>query len=70
MSTEVDLKEKAGSEIVLNVLPTPVIGDEFQDGGLRAWLVVFGAFLITAVTIGLRYGVSLFHQLASINPRF
>ena len=27
---------------------------DYPDGGLRAWLVVLGCFLITAVTIGFR----------------
>jgi hypothetical protein len=41
-----------------NVLEEPAevlqIDSDYPDGGLRAWLVVLGCFLITAVTIGFR----------------
>jgi hypothetical protein len=30
------------------------VDNNFPDGGLRAWLVVLGCFLITAIAVGLR----------------
>lgn len=39
--------------------PLPELSPDFQEGGLRGWLVVLGCFLITAVTIGLRYACSV-----------
>lgn len=41
-------------EAVDQVISTPTIEDEefFPDGGLRAWLVVAGCFLISAVVVG------------------
>jgi hypothetical protein len=41
----------------VQVTPAPVIEEEefFPDGGLRAWLVVVGCFIITAVVVGFWY---------------
>lgn len=50
MSTlDSDPKEKFDSETQL-----PELTSDFQEGGLRGWLVVLGCFLITAVIVGLR----------------
>jgi len=42
------------TEAVAQVVATPTIKDEddFPDGGLRAWLVVAGCFVVNAVTVG------------------
>ena len=52
--------EGRSDEIVVQVIPAPRIEDEeyFPDGGLRAWLVVAGCFVITAVTVGFWYILS------------
>ena len=41
-------------EAVVQVITAPTVEDEeyFPDGGFRAWLVVAGCFVITAVTVG------------------
>ena len=53
------VEEKPGqkgrsTEEVVQVISAPIIEDEeeFPDGGLRAWLVVVGCFVINAVTVG------------------
>ena len=53
------VEEKPGqkgrsTEDVVQVISAPIIEDEeeFPDGGLRAWLVVVGCFVINAVTVG------------------
>jgi len=52
------VEEKPGqkglsTEAVSQVIAAPTIEDEdFPDGGLRAWLVVVGCFVVNAVTVG------------------
>lgn len=43
-----------GTEAALQVTAAPTIEDEeeFPDGGLRAWLVVIGCFVINSMTVG------------------
>lgn len=43
-----------GTETVTQVIASPTVEDEedFPDGGLRAWLVVVGCFVVSAVTVG------------------
>lgn len=63
------VEEKPGQkdlsiEVVVQSITPPVDEDEefFPDGGLRAWLVVVGCFVVSAVVIGfwcvLRFYVS------------
>jgi hypothetical protein len=42
------------TEDVVQVISAPIIEDEeeFPDGGLRAWLVIVGCFVVNAVTVG------------------
>jgi len=42
------------TEAVVQVIAAPTIedGEDFPDGGLRAWLVVIGCFVVNAVTVG------------------
>jgi hypothetical protein len=52
-----ELTDLSSSKNVANDLEAPQalqVADNFPDGGLRAWLVVLGCFLITAVSVGLR----------------
>jgi hypothetical protein len=49
--------ELGSDEKVLGVIGEPQpcqADDDFPDGGLQAWLVVLGCFIITAVTVGFR----------------
>jgi hypothetical protein len=43
-----------GTEAAVQVTAVPTIEDEedFPDGGLRAWLVVVGCFVVNSVTVG------------------
>lgn len=41
------------AETVLQVTAAPTIDEEeLPDGGLRAWVVVVGCFVVNAVTVG------------------
>lgn len=42
-----------GTEAAVQVTAAPTIEDEedFPDGGLRAWLVVVGCFVVNSVTV-------------------
>lgn len=46
-----------GLEAVVQVVAPPTIEDEefYPDGGLRAWLVVVGCCIISAVVVGFWY---------------
>lgn len=48
-------------EAVVQVIGPPAIEDEayFPDGGLRAWLVVIGCSVISAVVVGFWYDLPL-----------
>jgi len=53
-SVEETLSQKDGSaEVTAQVIAAPTIEDEedFPDGGLRAWLVVVGCFVVNTVTV-------------------
>jgi len=45
------------TEDVVQVVAAPPMEDEEElpDGGLRAWLVVVGCFVVSAVTVGFWY---------------
>ena len=40
------------TETVVQAIAVPTIDEELPDGGLRAWLVVIGCFVVNAVTLG------------------
>lgn len=50
-----------GIEAVIQIIAPPAIEDDsevfFPDGGLRAWLVVIGCFIISAVVVGFWYAL-------------
>ena len=52
-----ELTDLSSSKNVANDLEAPQalqVDENFPDGGLRAWLVVLGCFLLTGVSVGLR----------------
>ena len=48
------IQKGQSTEAVAQVIAASAIEDEddFPDGGLRAWLVVAGCFVVNAVTVG------------------
>jgi len=53
-SEKTDLASGKKVADILEAAQTLQDNDDFPDGGLRAWLVVLGCFIITAVAVGLR----------------
>lgn len=49
-----------GTEAAVQVVtaPTTEAEEDFPDGGLRAWLVVIGCFVVNTVTVSFWYIIS------------
>jgi len=50
---EKTIQKGRGAEAAVQVITSPTIEDEedIPDGGLRAWLVVIGCFVVNSVTV-------------------